>query len=276
MSPGLGEPPRQDAERGGAARRPAPLRAASFNIRNGLALDGADSWPFRAKACAQAIAGLDADLVCLQEVYGFQLRRLLRRLPGYAAAGAPRDDGRRRGERCCVLYRPRRLRLRRAETRWYSDTPDVPGSCGWGAAMPRIATICRFRDWGAGSEFGAVSTHWDGASAESRRRSAAALLSWLDPALPWIVAGDLNATAGTPAVTRLLAGGLRDTLAELGERGPQAATHHAWDGSTSGTRIDFVLVTDEWRVEAAAIRHDRPGGRLPSDHWPVVADLRLD
>ena len=151
VSPGLGEPPRQDAERGGAARRPAPLRAASFNIRNGLALDGADSWPFRAEACAQAIAGLDADLVCLQEVYGFQLRRLLRRLPGYAAAGAPRDDGRRRGERCCVLYRPRRLRLRRADTRWYSDTPDVPGSRGWGAAMPRIATMCRFRDWGAGS-----------------------------------------------------------------------------------------------------------------------------
>ena len=53
--------------------------------------------------------------------------------------------------------------------------------------------------------------------------------------------GDLNATAGDPAVARLLAGGLRDTLAALGERGPQAATHHGWDGSTDGTRIDFVL-----------------------------------
>ena len=264
------------AEEGGAAGRPALLRVATFNIRNGLALDGVHSWPFRAKVCGRAIAALDADLVCLQEVYGFQLRALLRRLPGYAGAGAPRTDGRRRGERCSVLYRLRRLRLRRADTRWYADTPDVPGSRGWGAAMPRIATICRFHDAAAGREFGAVSTHWDGASAESRRRSAAALLSWLDPSLPWIVAGDLNATVRTPAVVRLLTGGLRDTLAEFGERGPRAATHHAWDGSTSGTRIDFVMVTGEWCVEAAAIRHDRPGGRLPSDHWPVVAELRLD
>jgi len=73
----------------------------------------------------------------------------------------------------------------------------------------------------------------------------------------------------------LLAGGLRDTLPELGDRGPRSATHHDWDGSTAGTRIDFVLVGAGWHVAAAEIRHDRPGGRLPSDHWPVVADLRL-
>ena len=64
--------------------------------------------------------------------------------------------------------------------------------------------------------------------------------------------GDLNATAGDPAVARLVAGGLRDTLAELGERGPQAATHHQWDGSTDGTRIDYVFADDRWDVPARA------------------------
>ena len=87
--------------------------------------------------------------------------------------------------------------------------------------------------------------------------------------------GDLNATAGDPAVARLVAGGLRDTLAHLGERGPQAATHHQWDGSTDGTRIDYVLVDGGWDVLEARIDHTRPGGRLPSDHWPVVAEVAL-
>ena len=87
--------------------------------------------------------------------------------------------------------------------------------------------------------------------------------------------GDLNATAGSPAVSRLVAGGLRDTLAELGERRPQAGTHHPWDGSTDGTRIDYVLVGGQWDVLGARIDHARPGGRLPSDHWPVVADVAL-
>jgi endonuclease/exonuclease/phosphatase family metal-dependent hydrolase len=154
----------------------------------------------------------------------------------------------------------------------------VPGSRGWGNPVTRLVTLCRFRDRADGHEFGVADAHWDGASAESRLRSAEALLGWLDPALPWIVLGDLNATPGDPAVVRLVAGGLRDPLAHLGERGPGAGTHHHWDGATDGTRIDYVLASLAWEVLHAEIAHQLPqDGRsgLPSDHWPVVATLRL-
>ena len=258
--------------------RPKPpdvLRVASFNVRTWLGRDGRNSWPLRAGACAAAIAGLEADLVGLQEVRLLQERGLARRLPGYAGAGAGRDDGYGRGERCTVVYRPSRLRLDAWTVRWFSDTPDRPGSRSWGNPIARIVTLCRFSDRSTGDRLGVANAHWDGASASSRLRSAEALLDWLDPALPWLVVGDLNATAGDPAVARLVAGGLRDTLAELGERGPQAATHHPWDGSTDGTRIDHILAGPRWDVLDARIDHSRPGGRLPSDHWPVVADVAL-
>jgi endonuclease/exonuclease/phosphatase family metal-dependent hydrolase len=221
---------------------------------------------------------LGAEVVGLQEVHGFQQHHLARRLGGYAAVGAGRDDGRERGERCTVLYRPGRLELESWTVRWFSDTPSVPGSRTWGNPVTRLVTLCRFTDRADGRRFGVADAHWDGASAESRLRSADALLRWLDPALPWIVLGDLNATAGDPAVARLVAGGLRDTLAHLGERGPGAGTHHRWDGATDGTRIDYVLVSPEWEVLDAEIAHLPPeDGRsaLPSDHWPVVATLRL-
>ena len=205
----------------------------------------------------------------------FQERGLARRLPGYAGAGAGRDDGRGRGERCTVVYRPGRLRLESWTMRWFSDTPWLPGSRSWGNPIPRTVTTCRFRDRATGERFGLANAHWDGASPASRLRSAEALLGWLDSSLPWLVVGDLNATAGDPAVARLVAGGLRDTLAHLGERGSQAGTHHQWDGTTGDTRIDYVLADGGWDVLAARIDHTRPGGRLPSDHWPVVADLAL-
>ncbi len=264
-----------DVQGGGRAGPPATLRVASFNVRTGVKWDGCDSWLLRAGACAAAIAGLDADVVGLQEVRLFQERGLARRLPGYAGAGAGRDDGRGRGERCTVAYRGARLRLMSWTVRWFSDTPGRPGSRSWGNPIARIVTLCRFMDLRTGDRFGLANAHWDGASAASRRRSAEALLGWLDPALPWIVLGDLNATGGDPAVARLIGGGLRDTLAHLGERGPQAGTHHPWDGSTDGTRIDFVLVDRRWDVLSARIDHARPGGRLPSDHWPVVAAVAL-
>lgn len=253
----------------------APLRVATFNIRNGRAWDSVHSWPFRRAALASAVAALDADVIGLQEVYRFQRRSLLRRLPGYAGAGAPRNDGRRRGEACPILYRSARLRLERHLTRWLSDTPDVPGSRGWGNAQPRIATLCWFADSADGRRFGVVNTHWDGASAGSRARAAGALLGWLEPGMPWLVLGDLNATTDDPAIRRLLAGGLRDPLAELGAGGVGAATHHHFDGATTGTRIDFVLVGEGWQILAASIDHARPGGRLASDHWPVVATVGL-
>ena len=264
-----------DPAGGGPPAEAAVLRCATFNIRNGRAWDGRDSWPLRRRACAATIAGSGAHLVGLQEVYGFQQLYLERRLCGYAALGAGRDDGRCRGERCTVLHRPGRLTLESWTVRWYSDVPGTPGSRRLGNPIARIVTLCRFVDRVTGRRFGVADTHWDGASAASRERSAGALLRWLDPSIPWVVLGDLNATAGDPAVARLVAGGLRDTLAHLGERGPQAATHHHWDGATSGTRIDFVLVTPHWDVVSARIDHTRPGGRLPSDHWPVIADLAL-
>lgn len=263
------------ARTSGRPRRPASLRVASFNIRTGLKPDGRHGWPLRAGACAAVIAGLDADVAGLQEVRLFQERGIARRLPGYAGAGAGRDDGRCRGERCTVVYRPSRLRLASWTVRWFSDTPGRPGSRSWGNPIPRIVTLCRFTDLLTGDRFGLADVHWDGASAASRSRGAEALLDWLDPALPWLVVGDLNATCEDPAVAHLLAGGLTDTLAGLGPYGPRSATHHAWDGSTDGTRIDFVLTGPEWDVLGARIDHSRPGGRLPSDHWPVVADVAL-
>jgi len=267
------------AERGaresGPPGPPALLRVASFNVRTGFGRDGRNCWPLRAGACAAAIAGLEADLIGLQEVRLFQERGLARRLRGYSGAAAGRDDGGCRGERCTVVFRASRLRLDGWTVRWFSDTPWAPGSRSWGNPITRIVTLCRFTDRRTGDRFGFADAHWDGASAASRLRSAEALLGWLDPSLPWLVAGDLNATALDPAVAKLVAGGLSDTLAELGEGGPQAATHHQWDGATDGTRIDYVLADGRWDVQGARIDHTRPGGRLPSDHWPVVVEIVL-
>src|SRR5271157_3507361 len=298
------------------------LRVATFNIRNGIAWDGCDSWPFRRRATAHAVARLDADLIGLQEVYGFQQRYLLRRLPGFAATGAGRNDGRRRGERCAVLYRRARLALDGSTTRWFSDSPDRPGSTGWGNRLPRIVTIARFTDLASGHRFAFANCHLEGRPPAARHRSAAALATWLEPDLASIVAGDLNAEPDDQAVRTLLAAGLRDVFAagpyapglpdpgsepyqwadslreslpvlegssdaRTGPRAPAAPRH---PGATSATpptttggfrgdgaqkRIDYLLVTRQWEVGQAAVAAQRRHRRLPSDHWPVVATLRL-
>ena len=281
------------------------LRIATFNIRNGIAVDGFDSWPFRRRATARAIARLDADLIGLQEVYGFQQRYLLHLLPGFAATGAGRTDGRHRGERCTVLYRRARLILDGSATRWFSDTPDLPGSTGWGNRLPRIVTIARFTDAEHGRSFVFANCHLEGWPPIARHRSAAALATWLDHDLPAIVAGDLNAEPDDPTVRTLLDSGLRDVFAAQRtpnqesprlrdseanslpaietDRGARTASVDAAPPTTTGgfhgraerRRIDYLLVTREWEVEEAAVAAFRRHRRLPSDHLPVTATLRL-
>lgn len=243
------------------------LRVASFNIRNGRAFDGWRSWPFRRATTATAIDWLDADLLGLQEVFGFQLRGLLRQLGRYDAAGLGRDDG-RRGEHSPVLYHRQRVRLLEHRTRWYGEEPDRPGSRWPGATFPRVATMCRLEVGGTAVVF--VSTHLDARSAALRRRSAEQLASWLPVDVPVVVAADLNCDPASPPVQVLLDAGLRHALP------PEAGgTEHGFTGRTDRRRIDHLLVGPGIEVLHAHVAHPRPGGRLPSDHWPVVAQLRL-
>ena len=290
MNPTSPEPSAPDADRS------PPLRVATFNIRNGIAFDGLDSWPFRRRATAQAVARLDADLVGLQEVYGFQQRYLLRRLPGYAATGAGRTDGRRRGERCTVFYRRTRLALDSSTTRWFSETPDLPGSTGWGSRLPRIVTVAHLTDLASGRRFAFANCHLEGWPPAARRRSAAALVAWLDPDLPSIVGGDLNAEPDDEAVRTLLESGLRDVFAPR-STAPDAKSHQ-WTGSqpnarpaleterdartaplapptTTGgfrgrgerRRIDYVFVTREWAVDERRWRWTERRWRWTERRW---------
>jgi endonuclease/exonuclease/phosphatase family metal-dependent hydrolase len=246
---------------------PAALRVATFNIRNGRAFDGWNSWPFRRTATLEAIRSLDADVIGLQEAFGFQLRWLARRLPGYDVAGVGRSR-RSRGEHCPVLVRSSRARVVEHSTRWFGPTPERPGTRLPGAAFPRIVTTAVLDV--DGTTVHVVNTHLDARSPENRRAALTQVAAAVDPSRPTIVMGDLNAAPTDPELAPLLDAGLRPALGS-----GAGGTNHDFSGRTDGRRIDHIFVSDHVRVVHADVVVVRPGGRLPSDHWPVVAQLQL-
>ena len=245
------------------------LRVATFNIRNSSAPDGDDSWVLRREATAQAIEALDAEVVGLQEVLPDQLEYLRERFPEYEIVGAGRDDGIGAGEHSVVLVRPGKWRVESHETRWLSAEPSKPGSVGWDADLTRIATLVWLRH-ADGARIGVANTHYDHAGQVAQYESSLLLASWTTDDLPWIVMGDLNATPDSPPLKALTGAGLRDAVpAEVG------GSWHDFTGATDQDRIDHILISAGWEVVEAAVSHYRPGGRLPSDHWPVTATLSL-
>jgi endonuclease/exonuclease/phosphatase family metal-dependent hydrolase len=247
------------------------LRVASFNIRNSSADDGDDSWPLRRDTTVAAIEALDADLVGLQEVLPDQLAFLREAFPTYRLLGAGRDDGDAAGEHSTVLVRPGAWTVESDQTRWLSAEPDRPGSVGWDADLPRIATLVRLRHED-GTRVGIANTHYDHIGETARVESSLLLHGWLEaePDRHWIILGDLNAIPGSRPLRAFTDAGWRETLP------PEAGgTDHDFTGATDGDRIDHILVGKSWQVVTARVAYERPDGRLPSDHWPVVADLRL-
>lgn len=263
----------------------APLAVMSFNIRYGTANDGENRWENRRALLFDVIRDAGADLVGLQEALDFQIDELLDAVPGYAAVGVGRDDGRRAGEYAAILFRRDRFRVDRSGTFWFSDRPEVAASRSWGNRITRICTWARFVDRD-GRAFWLFNVHLDHESQPSRERSTALLAERIaarTPARePAIVTGDFNAGEDNAAVARLTAGPpgrpgrLVDTFRVLHPDERDVGTFTGFRlGATGGDKIDYVLVEPGIEVLSASIVRTSRDGRYPSDHFPVVATVRF-
>jgi endonuclease/exonuclease/phosphatase family metal-dependent hydrolase len=245
------------------------IRVATFNVRNGLGLDGRNCWPLRRATTARTIAALDADAVALQEVYAFQQRYLERRLGRYRFVAAGRTDG-VKGERCPVLADAATTRVVAVRHMWFGPTPERPGTQLPGATFPRLATTASLVVGEDERRVDVTSTHLDEASAERRRSSAAQLAASLDLSVPQVVMGDLNADPGSDVLAELEAVGLTVVVP-----GGDDGTEHRFTGRTDGRRIDHILVSAPFRVVDSRVATVPLGPVLASDHFPVLAVLDL-
>lgn len=259
------------------APRDQPLRVMSFNVRLPIETDGANRWEARRELAAQAIADAAPDVIGTQELHKPQGDWLVERLPRYAWFGRDRRGG-HGDEHMGVFYRSDRLRVLESGDFWLSDTPDVPGSITWGHPFPRMATWALFERIADGRRFYLFNTHLpyreeDSAARERGARLLAERIAALPADVPVVVTGDFNATPGGP-VHAALSTTLRDAWETAPRRSGPAETFHAF-GGTADRRIDWILVRGFEVLEARTLDAcDGEGGRCPSDHFPVLAELR--
>lgn len=258
----------------------APLSVMTFNIRYAHT-EPPDLWPDRLPVITALIEQHRPDIIGTQEGLYHQIRGLESSLPGYGWIGTGRDGG-SRGEFMAVFYRKDRLEPLEYDNYWLSDTPAIAGSRTWGNNYPRMVTSVRFRDRASGSELMFVNTHLDHQVQASRERSAALILDRLKATpveTPVVLVGDFNAGAGDNPVYSLLTGpgGFTDTWVAAGNR-DTLGTFHGFKGAGAALgarRIDWILLRGPVAAVSSAIITDSQGDQLPSDHFPVLARVRV-
>jgi len=266
-----------------------PIQVMSFNIRYNNPDDGINAWPLRKDHVAEMIGKrYSVDLVGLQEVLKDQLDDLAERLPEHAWIGVGRDDGKEAGEFCPIFYRKDRLELLENGTFWLSETPDIPGKMGWDAACNRIVTWGKFSDRKDGRQIYHFNTHFDHRGNQARLESAKLLwqkISTITENVPTVVTGDFN-TRESSLPYGILTGkesvagtdsDLKDAryISVSGHDGPTSTTTNWNEYGPPETKIDYIFVRNGITVLKHRVLTDRFDDRYPSDHLPVLTEIRL-
>jgi endonuclease/exonuclease/phosphatase family metal-dependent hydrolase len=254
-------------------------RFATFNIRWDNPNDVGNLWKDRASQVIQLIQFHQIGIVGTQEVLAHQLTELNEGL-GFAAIGVGRDDGKAKGEFSPIHYDPVRYKLEDSGTFWLSPSPEVP-SKGWDAALPRICTWGKFST-AAGERFYVFNVHYDHMGQEARVESSKLVLSKIKEinreGLPVIWMGDFNVEPENPAYQVIVN---QETwkdarlVSKLPSYGPKGTfTGFEWDRMPNGI-IDHIFVQGKLEVLRHGILTDNYGKKYPSDHFPVLVELRF-
>jgi endonuclease/exonuclease/phosphatase family metal-dependent hydrolase len=258
----------------------------SFNIRYGTANDGENRWDTRREFLVQTIQDFDPDLLGTQETLADQRDYLAKHLVGYSVVAAGRDDGLDKGEMAALYYRTARFKLLDSGHVWLSTTPETPGSRGWDAALPRVATWVKLEERGTKAKpIYYINTHFDHRGSKARLESAKLIRKLLAEQAKdcrCIATGDFNAGEGSEPYRALFeqANGaeapVRDSLRALHPKaGQDEGTFTGFKATnTKGERIDWIGVSGDFTVRVAGIDRTNREGRTPSDHAPVFAVLR--
>ena len=231
------------------------------------------------------------DLIGFQELYGEQKAFYLDGMPEYDAFctidrpenGMPADG---------IFYRRDKFNVMPSGANWLSETPHICGIRSWGSQCVRLVNWMILEEKLSGKPFKIYNTHLDHVGQIARERQAEMInkASAVHPKeLPQILTGDMNAAISNAVIHSFIANGWRDTYFEANGEDCQGISWHGLDGDAcirkqdvEGNekgigRIDWIFVRGPVISRDTRIVKDTDSnGNLPSDHYFVSADVRLD
>lgn len=260
------------------------INVMSLNIRLNTPSDSLNAWPYRKDKLASQVLFHEVHLLGVQEALHNQMVDLEERLPRFKYVGVGREDGKEKGEYSAIFYDTSKLQVLSTETSWLSQTPDVPGSKSWDAAITRIVTWAKFREKKSGKIFFAFNTHFDHIGKVARRESAHIILRTVKEIagnVPAVITGDFNAVPTDEPIQVIT--NKNDALHLVNAIEKTLTPHYGPTGTFTGFRqkevndqpIDYIFLKGKWKVLKHATLSQSWDGRFASDHFAVLATIGL-
>ena len=255
-----------------------PFIIITYNIRYNNPADGINAWPLRKDKVSGLLKFHKADIFNVQEALPEQMDDLAAQFPDFEHVGVGRDDGKREGEHMGIFYRKSRFEKITDGMFWLSETPTKPGF-GWDAVCNRTVTWIKLKDKLTKKTFFVFDTHFDHRGVKAREESAQLILKSIKEInkenLPLILTGDLNLIKTSAPVQSILKE-LKDAKdkSQTPPYGPEG-TSGGFDVKLTSKTIDYIFINDDVSVLRHGVLSDSFGLFYPSDHLPVLAEVRI-
>ena len=259
----------------------ATLRLITWNIRLDTTADGVNQWPNRKDKVAGLLMKYDPDIFGVQEALHNQMSDLERLLPAFAWYGVGRDDAKMAGEYSAIFYKKEKFDLLQSSTFWLSETPEVPGSKSWDAAITRICSWIELLEKTSGEKFYFFNTHFDHIGEVARLRSMELIsekVNQIAGSSPFILMGDFNfepSAAPYEIVNDASRRVIKDSYFSTGKNASKKTC--TWTGfnveNAECRRIDYIFVQENIKVKKYMNLDDNDGTHFPSDHLPVMVEV---
>lgn len=255
----------------------------SYNIRVASDKDKGDKcWDNRKEYVARTIRESGMEIVGLQEIKTQQqLADLKALLPEYTFItwGRESADNAETGESVGIAYLTDKFTVEKQGHFFLTEDPEKPG-IAWDAAYPRVAVWAKIIDKQTKQAVTFCSTHLDNKGEKARQEAAKLIyekLFYNDSYYPLVVVGDLNTKKDkdTQKVIDAFGTFLRDSReVSLNQPAGCIGTWSNWKSADSKSRLDYMFVHEVYVMNYTTIQETFGRDVTPSDHFPVLIEVR--
>lgn len=251
------------------------LKVMSYNIRNGVAKDGTNSWEFRYPTTAMMLEDQQPDIFGIQEAYDFQIEYIEEYVTNYSSVGVGREDGKSKNEHMSIFWNKKTISLLKWGTFWLSETPDKP-SKGWDSKHYRTATWALMKDKRTGKKFYFVNTHLDHRGREAQKNGLKLIvdrIASVNPkGYPMILTGDFNVKPNDSVLEDL--DKIMQSTRKVALTTDNHQTFNGWGKAKEDMVIDYIYISGFSRcVEYKTLTKEYGDRKFISDHYPIYSTL---
>ena len=255
------------------------LKVMTYNVKLDYPKEGENSWANRKPFFINQLKFYEPDVFGVQEPMPNQMKDIDNLLTDYRFVGVGRDDGNDKGEYSAIFYKKDKLKVLESSTFWLSQTPEKV-SMGWDAVCNRICTYALFEDIETSRKIWIFNTHFDHVGVEARKNSATFIIQRINEInvqnYPVILMGDFNMEESHESIQFILKNLNDSKVVSNMTFGPEGTYNGFHFDEPVTARIDYIFVSSNIKVKKYAVLSDSWNLKYPSDHLPVLIEIRIN